>query len=76
MKTSFTIGPKLLDYASKKIVQFIRYSSGKVVKRVYSIGAEEPESVETVTDNNNHIPDHIHNQEFAMYQLHSRTLGM
>jgi len=73
----FTIGPKLLDYASKKIVQFIRYSSGKVVKRIYEIGAQEPESVETVTDNNNQLPEtSINNQEFEAYRLQSRNIGL
>lgn len=74
--STFTIGPRLLDYASKKIIQFVRYTSGKVVKRTYAIGATEPESVETLTDAN-HLPSEgIHNQEFEMYKQHSRMNGL
>lgn len=74
--STFTIGPRLLDYASKKIVQFVHYTSGKVVKRTYAIGATEPESVETLTDAN-HIPlEGIHNQEFQWYKHHARNNGM
>lgn len=72
--STFTIGPRLLDYASKKIVQFIRYTSGKVVKRTYAIGATEPESVETVQEPNQ--PEPIHNLEYAWYNYHSRNNGL
>ena len=75
--TQFTIDPRLLDYASKKIVQFITYTSGKVVKRTYPIGSDTPDTVETLTDSNNQLPsDGIHNQEFEWYRHHSRNVGM
>lgn len=63
----------LLDKAIGKFVQFFTYSDGSVSKRIYPIGSDIPEDIETVK---NGLPnDGIHNQEFEWYKHQANNLG-